>query len=51
MYSKKEIREIIAESVAEEIYSLGETKGKEYDSLQSLKARLYEAFGLEDDVL
>ena len=51
MYSKEEIREIIAEVIAEEVSLFDEKNCEKYYAIQSLKSRLYDAFGLEDDVL
>lgn len=50
MYNSEEIRDIIAESVAEEIFLIGKEEQEKYLAIQSLKSRLYDAFGLEDDI-
>lgn len=51
MYDSEEIREIINEAVSEEIFLLKEEEQEKYLVIQSLKSRLYDAFGLEDDVI
>ena len=50
MYSSEEIRDIIAESVAEEIFLLRKEEQGKYLVIKSLQSRLYDAFGLEDDI-
>ena len=51
MYNLEEIRDIIKEAVFEETDLLNGNKDERYQVIQSLKSRLYDAFGLEDDIL
>jgi hypothetical protein len=51
MYSNEEIGDIIKEAVFEETNLLNGNKDERYQVIQSLKSRLYDAFGLEDDII
>ena len=48
MYDLDEIKEIIDTAVFEEKYSIGYKDSREWSAVQSLKVRLYEAFGIEE---
>lgn len=49
MYSIEEIKEIIDNAVLEECKNYNDSSSRGYIGVQSLKTRLYDAFGLEDD--
>lgn len=48
MYSIEEIKEIIDNAVSEECKNYNDSSSRGYIGVQSLKTRLYDAFGLED---
>lgn len=49
MYNIEEIKEIIDNAVSEECKNYNDSSPKGYISVQSLKTRLYDAFGIEDN--
>lgn len=49
MYSIEEIKEIIDNAVSEEYKNYNDSSSRGYISVQSLKTRLYNAFGIEED--
>lgn len=49
MYNVEEIKEIIDTAIFEEIYNIGDDFSEEYEIIISLKQRLYDAFGVEED--
>ena len=49
LYSIEEIKEIIDDAVLEECKNYNDSSSRGYIGVQSLKTRLYDAFGIEDD--